>query len=987
MKSKITKIFLFVLVAVMLFGTVSPLAYESYETYTYSIDGKPLPSPHAYTPDVNTYDSSSMGLLEGYFWRYDGDGDVAIWTGTSMEPLANGKDYTDDLVFTLNPGGESYTVAGYAPFEGDIALLNEIAASLKAVADLHPYDKSNTNMVRVRFNNSSLKVADQNDPEKKVWVELDRATAAATVTGLLEAAITAAEALPENAGKTVGVDVDYNDVLSTASNLLELEKGSEPICIAIPATYEGLPVTAIAENAFGSEYNVISSYYSGVQSVVIGKNVTQIGRNALSGVASTLEVFYESTSADFSAISIDATNNGRLGSARVYYYSEFVKFGNTKLALANDITTDEDGNLYIADKENNRIVVLNKYSYKVIGVMGTYVDEYGELKTLNAPTGVYVTDSTEMVDGSSFIYVCDNGNSQIVVFDKNYNYVRTIGKPKSALLKAEAFKPYAIAVDKYGRIFVVSQSCYEGVIVMSGEGDFTGFIGAQKVTYNIIQQIWRRFQSAEQRAQTVQNLPMAYNNITVDSDGFVYVTINFNERDEQVKQLASISSKQATYSPVKKLNSTGAEIMKRNGFFDPGGEVDIFQPHEVSKIIDISLGNEGSWTILDSSRSRTFTYDQNGNLLFAFGDTGDQVGNGEEYVAMTYQVVDGIYNLVMLDNAKPDYKITIYHPTDYCDTIMSALRNENEHNFSATIDYWQEVLTSNNNFDLAYIGIGKALYNQGNYDEAMKMLSSAYEIEYYSKAFAETRKQLLSVILLPLIIGLVVLVVLIAKFLGWAKKKNKATSLKVGKKTYLEELLYVFHLVFHPFDGFWDLKHEKRGSVRAATTILAVAILAFFYQAIGQGYMFNPRGDYSTVFVQILALLVPVLLWVISNWCLTTLFDGEGSLKDIYVATCYSLAPLPLFVIVSTILTNVFTVSEGGIVSLLVSIGWVWVAILLFFGMSVTHDYSTGKNVITTLGTIVAMAVIMFIAILFSSLVMKMATLIMAIFTEIGTRM
>jgi hypothetical protein len=86
------------------------------------------------------------------------------------------------------------------------------------------------------------------------------------------------------------------------------------------------------------------------------------------------------------------------------------------------------------------------------------------------------------------------------------------------------------------------------------------------------------------------------------------------------------------------------------------------------------------------------------------------------------------------------------------------------------------------------------------------------------------------------------------------------------------------------------------------------------------------------------------------------------------------------------VLTNVFTVSEQGIVTLLVAIGWVWVAILLFFGMVVTHDYSTGKNVITTLGTIVAMCVIMFIAILFSSLVMKMVTFLIAIFTEIGNR-
>ena len=667
--------------------------------------------------------------------------------------------------------------------------------------------------------------------------------------------------------------------------------------------------------------------------------------------------------------------------------------GGIKLNGASDITTDDDGNLYIADSGNNRIVVLNKRDYKVIGIISTYVDEYGKQQTLKAPTGVYVTDPDKMVDGSTHVFVCDTENRRIVVFDREYNYVRTIEKPNSVLLVNESFTPNAVAVDIYGRIFVVSYNCSKGVIVMANDGTFTGFIGAQKVTTDLFEAIWNSFQSADKTESGIKNIAGSFNNIAVDDLGFVYVTINFTKASDLQNQMAALKSKTPTYSPVKKLNSIGKEIMKRNGFFDPAGAVDVLSPNKLSKITDICIGSEGSWSILDSSRARIFTYDSEGNLLFAFGNSGDSVGNGTNYVAMTYQIVHDdeldkdVYNLVLLDNTATGYQITIYHPTEYCDMIMSALHNQNVHNYSASIDDWQAVLTSNNNFDLAYIGIGKALYNQGKYDEAMEMLKSAYEVEYYSNAFAAQRKEILSVWMLPLIIVIIVVIYFFFRFLGWAKKKNKATSLKVGRKTYGEELLYAFHLVFHPFDGFWDLKHEKRGSVRAGTTILGITILAFFYQAIGQGYVFNPRENYSTVFIQVIGILLPVLLWVVSNWCLTTLFDGEGSLKDIYIATCYSFAPLPLFIILSTILTNVFTVSEQGIVTLLVAIGWVWVAILLFFGMVVTHDYSTSKNVITTLGTIVAMCVIMFIAILFSSLVMKMASFVIGIFTEIGNRL
>ena len=663
--------------------------------------------------------------------------------------------------------------------------------------------------------------------------------------------------------------------------------------------------------------------------------------------------------------------------------------GSVQLSDATDIVTDDLGNVYIADAGNNRIVVLNKY-YRVIKIIDTYYDDAGKEVKFNRPEGVFVSNNP---DGQSNIYICDTENKAVVVFDREYNYVRTITAPNSPLLNAENFYPNAVAVDIYGRIFIVAKRISEGVIVLSSTGDFTGYIGAQKVSYSVIDIIWRKFQTKDQLAQQDRNVSVAYNNLTVDSDGFVYATSDKISESEQFK---AIKSKASDYSPVKKLNATGHEIMKRNGFFDPGGEVDIFYANEVSKISDIALGPEGMWTILDYKRSKLFTYDQQGNLIFAFGDGGEYgqggelLGNGESLQAITYQTIDDTTYLLVLDKTSDSsnkYKLVVYSPTEYCETIISALRNQNKHEYDTSIQYWQDVLTKNNNFDLAYIGIGKALFSQGKYDEAYTVLQNAYETQYASKAFAELRKDIIGKWIILIAIVAIALIVGIVKFLGYAKRKNKATTLKVGRKTYWEELIYPFHLCFHPFDGFWDLKHEKRGSVRAATTILAITILALFYNSIGKGYLFNPEDKYSTIFVSILSVAIPVVLWSVSNWCLTTLFDGEGSFKDIYIATCYALSPLPIFVIISTILTNVMTSTEGSMVNLIIVFGFIWAAMLLFFGTLVTHDYSLGKNVITILGTILAMLVIMFVIILFSSLVIKMITFVIAIFKEVGNRM
>jgi len=1006
MKSKLSKIIVLSLIFVMIFGTLCPSAYEPYDTYTYSIDGKPLKSPSAYTPSPTSFDAGSMGLLSGYNWRYE-NGEVAIWEG-DMTPKKTGLEFvTADIILD----GDTFVGVGYGVAE--IAAISAALEAIEAYASTYNYTytgdgESDAVSVAISISGTDIPTTATVDTLSTDLLAAIAAKEAAAVTEKTGAGADAAKI-------AVTVSCDTYSVINAAVAKFGYDKD---VNLEIPVTYaDSLGILNytpfIQANAFNADGDPVkSAFYSHINgALILGKEIKVIGENAFASVGGISALYLETDLAGWKSVEIANGNAKVSGASNIYYYSSTVKFGNDKLT-ANDIASDKKGDLYIVDSGTDtslgRVVILDANGYKAKAVIRTWVDEYGKAQKFEEITGVCVTDSEVMADGSANIFVCDRAAKKIIVFDaETYEYVRTIHKPESALLGEETFSPYAVAVDKYGRIFVVSESSYEGVIMLNSDGLFSGFIGAQKTTADPFEAIWQKIFGTGDIDSAVKNFSEPFNNIAVTADGLVYVTIDFDDPKDQQQQYAALKSKEPGYSPVKLLNSTGVEIMKRNGFFDPGGEVDIFMPTEVSKITDIAIGENGAWSIFDQKRFRIFTYDQNGNLLFAFGDKGSQVGNGSDVRAITYQTVptvvtdanknpvigeDGkpvvktVYNLVALDYIENSGTVTVYKPTEYYGKIMSALGNENAHDFDAAIRDWQDVLTSNNNFDLAYIGIGKAYFNKGNNAKAMEYLSSAYETDYYSKAFSNARNEILSIWMIPMVVAIVALLVLFFKFLGFAKKKNKATSLKVGRKSYIEELLYVFHLIFHPFDGFWDLKHEKRGSVRAASTILGITVLAFFYQAIGRGYMFNPRGDYSTVFLQVVAVVVPVALWIISNWCLTTLFDGEGSFKDIYIATCYSLAPLPFFVIISTILSNVFTAAEGSTITLLVAIGYVWVALLLFFGMAVTHDYSNGKNFITVLGTIVAMAVIMFIAILFSSLVVKMVTFVVSIITEIGNR-
>ena len=641
-----------------------------------------------------------------------------------------------------------------------------------------------------------------------------------------------------------------------------------------------------------------------------------------------------------------------------------------------DMVTDENNNVYLVDSERNELIVLDRY-FKVKFTVKSFINDQGVPDEFTAPQGVFVTKDR--------IFVCDTDANRIVTFDLDGNYLAIIPQPESSLFtEGSTYKPIAVAVDQYNRLYVVSSTTYQGIIVMTDEGQFTSFIGAQKVVANMWQLLWRRFQTDEQRKQTQSFVSTEFNNITITSDGFIYCTTQ--SLDAQ-KQQAAINGKSTSgdYAPVKMLNAAGSEIMRRNGFYPPSGEVDVSNLSTdtlvgVSTITDVAVGPEKTWTIVDRKRSKVFTYDFDGNLLFAFGDYGTMLGNISIVQSITYQgdifmILDGVNNT-----------ITTYKRTEYGDALITALMHQNNREYDAAIDSWIEILKRNSNFDTAYIGIGQSLFRQGKYAEAIDYYESAYDTKNYSDAYKELRKEWISKYLFVLLAVVIVIIFLWSKFMKYVMKVNYKTSISVGKRTYKQEILYVFHLIFHPFDGFWDLKHEKRGSVRAGITIIAVAILTFYYKSIGQGYIMNPERKYSTIFVQLAAVLAPFFLWAIANWCLTTLFDGEGSFKDIFIALSYSLAPLPLLIIPSTIISNVITDSETAIVNLLVAIAYIWVGILIFFGMMVTHDYSMSKNVLTTLGTIVGMAFIMFIAILFTTLLGKVVSFVTNIIDEINYR-
>ena len=666
---------------------------------------------------------------------------------------------------------------------------------------------------------------------------------------------------------------------------------------------------------------------------------------------------------------------------------------------ATDIFVDDREWKYISNTKNNTVEVLDEnfiYQFSI----GKFINKQGVQDGLYEPAGLYVYDGK--------LYVCDTMNARIVIFDLEGNFLDIVEAPSADIMGSDTvFRPVAVAVNKSGTMYIVSKTTYSGIIALNSDGSFQAFVGAQKATVSMAVRIRRMIFP---NIVTESYLSTPYKNLTMDSDGIVWATIIFDDADADNLANSLLSGTiNETYAPVKQLNPKGDDIMVRQGFTMPAGEVNFASAATASmgkhtgpsELVDIAIGSNGMWSVLDSKRGKIYTYDSEGNMLFAFGDQGAQLGNLAAPTAISYCGSD----ILVLDSTLNS--VTVFKRTDYGDVIDLALQHNNERKYSEGFEDWKDILKRNINFDAAYVGIGKNLYRQAEntsiieslpeeeretfaltkYQEAMDYYKDAHETTNYSIAFKAWRKAMTEKWILLILLVIVVLVVAVAKMFGYIGKKNKAGVVKAGKRTLWEEFLYGFYVMMHPFDGFWDLKHEKRGSVRGGLCIVALTGAALLYQKVGSAYLFGGgTGAKGNVFGVVIAFVVVFVLWCLANWCLTTLFDGEGTLKDIFIATAYALMPMPLLIIPATIATNFASLTEAEMITLILGLSYVWTGMLIFFGSMTTHGYSMGRNILISIFTLVGMIFILFVAVLFWNLITRMVSFVTDIVTELSYR-
>ena len=207
-------------------------------------------------------------------------------------------------------------------------------------------------------------------------------------------------------------------------------------------------------------------------------------------------------------------------------------------------------------------------------------------------------------------------------------------------------------------------------------------------------------------------------------------------------------------------------------------------------------------------------------------------------------------------------------------------------------------------------------------------------------------------------------------------------------KRYLASLKFALYCITHPFDGFWDLTHEKRGTYAAANTILILTLIARVAKLRYTSFLFlTVYWEGINIFLYLASVLFPLLLWVVGNWALTTLFDGKGKLGQVYMGTCYALTPYPLMQFPLMIFSNFVTVDEREFYTVLSAISLIWALLLIIAAMNLNHEFMMGNNLFFTVFSLFAMLVMVFILMLFFSMISQGVAYFISLGREIMFRL
>ena len=593
-----------------------------------------------------------------------------------------------------------------------------------------------------------------------------------------------------------------------------------------------------------------------------------------------------------------------------------------------DLFIDANNYLYVADSSRRHIVVLDG-DRNFVRTIGN-----GEL---SSPTGVAVNAYGE-------IFVADA--DYVVQFSATGEVLNRFGRPDSFLFGATApFRPLKLALDARGTIYVVGEAASNGLIRLSPDGEFLGYFGANDANLTLFQALQNIFTPRERRQ--FLNIPIPPTNVAVDSRGAIFTVTQGLENEG-----------------IKRFNVAGNNMMEDMfGFW----------------AIDIAMAHHGGFFILNSD-GWIIEFDSEGSVLFLFAGVDPTVQRLGVFRQPTSIVQDHSGNLLVSDALSG--LIHVFTPTEFTRWVHLAMEYFEHGQYVQSMAYWEEVLRLHAAFPLAHYAIGQAMFLQEEFHQARQRFYLAGDRTGYSEAFWEIRSIWLQENSLLIVIGIVVFIALSQV---WKFARKRGLRLPTPKSQIFRELGHVRKILVNPADAYYEIRFHGKASVKSATVLYIALVASFFIAIIATAYIFRWQLWFS-IPIMMLIFVLAIALFVVVNFLIAAINEGEGSFRNVYIGTAYAATPFILLAMPITLLSHVLTFSEEFVYQFLFYVAVGWSLVLQFIMIKEIHDYEMRdviKNILLTLFTGTVIVLVVFVQYL---LLQQVWEFLQAFVMEVGTR-
>ncbi len=596
------------------------------------------------------------------------------------------------------------------------------------------------------------------------------------------------------------------------------------------------------------------------------------------------------------------------------------------LSAPEDLFIDENNILYIADTGNRRIV---KYDIARGEVTAELVsDEF------TAPRGVYVTE-----DGD--IYVADSGAKAVLIFDADFELKGKLGRPDAPIFADTNYEPKRVAVDGGGNVYLIGEGVYNGVIQLAKTGEFLGYFAVNDADLTFAQRLQQMIFTRAQLANLVDINPTVFTNVFVDRSGIVYTATSGTHKNG-----------------MKKHSTNGGNMFKSNVW-------------SYDTLTDLYVDDSGL-IYTCSAEGYINIYSKNGEEIFSFGSYVTTVDISGLFTTLPSIAVDRDGNVWAVDGSKG--YLQSFKPTEYAQTVYAAMDLYEEGRYDEAMEKWNQVLKLNQMSILAHNGVGKAYLHAEDYEASLEHFKVANNKDFYSQSFWEVRNKWLQKWLGPILIVVIVLLVL-KKVIGIIDGKRgghiaaarKQAGEKVKNLPVLKDIIYALKTPRHPMDNYYEIRKYRQGSVLSATVIYALFFLDFMAFKTLKGFIYqNVKVEDMDIGSIVLGFFILLGLFIICNYLVTSINDGDGTFKQIYMIPAYGLMPAMISLLIVTVVSYVLTYNEAFLLTIVLIIGITWSVITIFLGLQTVHDYTFGETVKSILLTVVFMIIVAVIGIIIS---------------------